>query len=507
MTDHRAPEKHESTLLLDSEHREKLWDTLVGAIEHYVTHVRELPASADPDPETVRALVNRFDFSHPMEPTEAVRRVAEALSQTQVHTPHPRYFGLFNPTPTMMGIAADALVAAFNPQLAVWKHNPFATEVERRLMRDLGTRFGYTSGDIDGIMCSGGSEANHTALLAALTHAFPAIDREGVRGLSAQPVFYVSAESHHSFHKAARLCGLGSNAVREVPVDDELRMQPTALEAAIRDDRKKCYAPFLVVGTAGTTNAGAIDPLQEIAAIAARENIWFHADAAWGGVAALVPEMRRLLDGIERADSITIDAHKWLCVPMGAGIFITRHREILRRTFHISAAYVPPPGAGVEAAEAYESSMQWSRRFIGLKLFLSLATAGWDEYAITIRHMTEIGAQLRRDLESRGWEVLNPTPLPICCFRDAEFPEGSADYLEGIVREVIASGKAWISTTRLRNRIPVLRSCITSYRTNNDDLSILISALNEARKKLRAEPAGSNGQNPERAAGSAIPGL
>lgn len=507
MSDPVAPQNQESTLLLDSENREKLWDSVVQAVEHYVTHIRELPASADPDPETVLALVNHFDFSHPMEPDEAVRRVAEALSQTQVHTPHPRYFGLFNPTPTMMGVAADALVAAFNPQLAVWKHNPFATEVERRLMRELGGRFGYESGTVDGIMCSGGSEANHTALLAALTHAFPALDRDGVRGLSSQPVFYVSAESHHSFHKAARLCGLGSNAVREVPVDDGLRMQPAALEAAIRDDRKKGYAPFLVVGTGGTTNAGAIDPLREIAAVAARENLWFHADAAWGGAAALVPEMRPLFEGIERADSITIDAHKWLCVPMGAGIFITRHREILRRTFHISAAYVPPPGAGIEAAETYESSMQWSRRFIGLKLFLSLAAAGWDGYADTIRRMTAIGAHLRRDLESAGWEVLNPTPLPICCFRDAEFPEGSADYLEGIVRQVIASGKAWISTTRLRNRTPVLRACITSYRTTKDDLNILISALNEARKKVRTGRVDSSGQNEEKAAGSATPGL
>jgi glutamate/tyrosine decarboxylase-like PLP-dependent enzyme len=476
-----------SSLLLDPEQREKLWQSLGRVIDQYLSHVRELPASADPTPETVRALVDRFDFSQPLAPDEALRLAAEALSSTQVHTPHPRYFGLFNPTPATIGIAADALVAAFNPQLAVWKHNPFSAEVERRLIRELGSRVGYAASKTDGIMCSGGSEANHTALLAGLTHTFPALDREGLRGLSAWPVFYVSAESHHSFHKAARLCGLGSSAVREIPVDAGLRMQPAALESAIREDRKSGCEPFLVVATAGTTNAGAIDPLREIAAIAARENLWFHADAAWGGAAALVPEMRPILDGIEQADSITIDAHKWLCVPMGAGIFLTRHPEILRRTFHISAAYVPPPAAGVAAAEAYESSMQWSRRFIGLKLFLSLSVAGWDGYAATIRHMTEIGALLRRELQSAGWEVLNSTPLPICCFRDAAVPDAPAEYLESVVREVIASGKAWISTTRLRNRVPVLRACITSYRTNRQDLRILISALNEARDNLRAK--------------------
>jgi glutamate/tyrosine decarboxylase-like PLP-dependent enzyme len=368
----------------------------------------------------------------------------------------------------------------------VWKHNPFGTEVERRLMRELGSRFGYVPGDTDGIMCSGGSEANHTALLAALANAFPALDRDGMRALPAQPVFYVSAESHHSFHKASRLCGLGSRAVRQVEVNANLQMEAEALASAIREDRKDGFAPFLVVGTAGTTNAGAIDPLEKIAGIAARENLWFHADAAWGGAAALVPELRPLLAGIERADSITIDAHKWLCVPMGAGIFLTRHREALRRTFHISAAYVPPQAEGIQAADAYESSLQWSRRFIGLKLFLSLAVAGWEGYAATIRHMMEIGAQLRGELAAAQWEVVNSTPLPICCFRDATFPAGSADHLESIVREVIASGKAWISTTRLQNRIPVLRACITSYRTNPDDLRILISALHDARSTLRA---------------------
>ena len=475
--------------LLEGEEREGLWRSLAETIEEYIAGIREMPASTEPTPEAVRTIVNQFDFSHPMTPEEAVRLTAQALSTTQVHTPHPRYFGLFNPTPTTVGIAADALVAAFNPQLAVWKHNPFGTEVEQRLIRELGSRFGYAATATDGVMASGGSEANHTALLAALTHSFPELGRDGLRALPSQPVFYVSAESHHSFHKAARLCGLGSGAVREIQVDANLQMDPAALVSAIREHRGNGFAPFLVVGTAGTTNAGAIDPLGEIAMIAEREKLWFHADAAWGGAAALVPELRPLLAGIERADSITLDAHKWLSVPMGAGIMLTRHQEILRRTFHISAAYVPPRAAGVEAADAYESSLQWSRRFIGLKIFLSLAVAGWDGYAATIRHMAEIGAELRRGLEAAEWEVVNSTPLPICCFRDGTRARGGqaeADYLESVVREVIASGKAWISTTRLRKHTPVLRACITSYRTNREDLRILVSALNDARTKLRA---------------------
>ena len=479
-----------SVLLLEAAEREKLWQELARQIDAYISGIRELPASADPSPEAVRALLAGVDFSRPMPPAEAVRFAAESLARTQVHTPHPRYYGLFNPTPATMGIAGDALVAAFNPQLAVWRHNPFATEVEQLLIRSFGEKFGYDPAYADGTFCSGGSEANHTALLTSLTHAFPSLDEAGLRGLDAQPVFYVSAESHHSFHKAARLCGLGNTAIREVPVDSNLRMDPASLESLIQIDRRHRYAPFLIVGTAGTTNAGIIDPLPEIAQIAEREKIWFHADAAWGGAAALLPELRPLLAGIEKADSITLDAHKWLSVPNGAGIYLTRHPEILNRTFHIAAAYVPPKAEGERIVDPYEHSIHWSRRFIGLKLFLSLLVAGWEGYTAVLRSMKDAGDALRRELEAAGWEIVAPTPLPIACFQDARSPRGrSAEYLEAIARHVVASGDAWISTTRVRRDITVLRACITSYRTNADDICIFIRALDQARSAVKSNSA------------------
>lgn len=484
-----------NNLLLDESQREKLWKELAQAIEEYISGIRELPVSADPSPDSVRSLLVGMDFSQPMAPEEAVRFAAKSLARTQVHTPHPRYYGLFNPTPATMGIAADALVAAFNPQLAVWKHNPFAVEVEQHLIRAFGSRFGYDPASTDGTFTSSGSEANHTALLASLAHQFPELEQKGLRGLRAQPVFYVSAESHHSFHKAARHCGLGSRAVRDIPVDGNLRMEVTALESAILEDRRNGFAPFLVVGTAGTTNAGAIDPLPEIAELAARENLWFHVDAAWGGAAALVPELRPLLAGTERADSITLDAHKWLSVPNGAGLFLTRHPEILGRTFHISAAYVPPKADGAGIVDPYEHSIHWSRRFIGLKLFLSLAVAGWDGYAAVLRNMAKMGDELRRELDAGGWDVVNSTPLPIACFQDRRRPCGrSAHYLESIARHVVQSGRAWISTTRVGNNIPVLRACITSYRTEPDDIRALLAALEDARSELGTISAGTTAQ-------------
>lgn len=480
-----------ANFLLHESQREKLWQTLAETVEQYISGIRELPVSADPSPGLVRSLLAGVDFSRPMPPDQAVRFAAQSLARTQVHTPHPRYYGLFNPTPATMGIAADALVAAFNPQLAVWRHNPFAVEVEQHLIRMFGSRFGFDPAKTDGTFTMSGSEANHTALLASLAHHFPELENEGLRGLRAQPVFYVSAESHHSFHKAARHCGLGSKSVRDIPADGNLRMQIAALGSSIAEDRRSGLAPFLVVGTAGTTNAGAIDPLPDIATVAARENLWFHVDAAWGGAAAFVPELRSLLAGTECADSITLDAHKWLSVPNGAGLFLTRHPEILGRTFHISAAYVPPKADGTGIVDPYEHSIHWSRRFIGLKIFLTLAVAGWDGYAAVLRNMTEMGNDLRRALDAAGWDVINRTPLPIACFQDRRAPDGrSASYLEGIARHVVQSGDAWISTTRLRGSIPVLRACITSYRTTPDDLRALIETLEDARRAAAGASAG-----------------
>jgi glutamate/tyrosine decarboxylase-like PLP-dependent enzyme len=285
--------------------------------------------------------------------------------------------------------------------------------------------------------------------------------------------------------KAARLCGLGTDAVREVPLNDKLQLDSSALAEMVRRDREGGLAPFLVVATAGTTNAGVVDPLVPIAELAAAERLWFHVDAAWGGAAALVSELRPFLDGVARADSITFDAHKWLSVPMGAGLYLTRHPHILDQTFRTAAAYMPRDAQSLEVNDPYAHSMQWSRRFIGLKVFLSLAVAGWDGYADAVRHQTQMGNRLRVELAESGWEVVNSTPLPTICFVDARHVDGrSAPYLEAIARHVVSSGQAWISTTQLGGTLPALRACVTNYRTGPEDVTALVRALEDARHRL-----------------------
>jgi glutamate/tyrosine decarboxylase-like PLP-dependent enzyme len=324
-------------------------------------------------------------------------------------------------------------------------------------------------------------------MVCALSHRFVQFRNKGIRSLSAQPVVYVSAEAHHSLMKAARLSGLGTDAVREIPVDSKFRLDLKVLERFIADDKKSHNEPVMIVGTAGTTSCGAIDPLKPLADLALKHHCWFHVDAAWGGAAAVVPEMRGELAGIENADSITFDCHKWLSVPMAAGMFITRHTDVLDRTFRIPNDYMPKNDQEGALPDPYARSMQWSRRFIGLKVFMSLAAAGLDGYAESIRHQVKMGDLLRHRLSADHWNIVSDTALPIVCFNCKDSKENSPELLSSIARQVVDSGKAWISTTRLGQGINVLRACITNFRTDEQDIDRLVATLHAAREAVQRD--------------------
>ena len=240
-------------------------------------------------------------------------------------------------------------------------------------------------------------------------------------------------------------------------------MRVDALHAAI----EKSANPFLIVGTAGTTGTGAIDPLPEIAQLCREHNLWFHADAAWGGAACVSPRLRQHLDGIEFADSITCDAHKWLSVPMGAGMFFARDRDAVDDAFSVYTPYVPQ--GEKHDADAYASSLQWSRRFIGLKVFMMLATLGEDALAKQIEHHTEIAALLRRRLIDAGFDVINDSPLAVVCIAHPES--------DRIVHEVVARGRCWVSSLLREGKSPVVRICVTNFETSEDDVNVLVDEL------------------------------
>lgn len=430
-------------------------------------------------PEIRRYLEAAFTFEHPRQAGELVSAVAALLKDGTVHVTHPRYFGLFIPSVRRISVVAEALAAHFNPQLAAWSHAPAANEIERHTLAFLLEKLGLDVAHGGGCFTSGGMEANLTALLTALSHAFPTLRESGLVGLQARPRFYVSAEAHHSFEKAATVTGLGVASLVRIPVDDSLRMNVSALQRAIARDRAAGAVPFLVVGTAGTTGAGAIDPLARLAALAEKQGLWFHVDAAWGGFARLSPRHRDHLDGIQLADSVTWDAHKGLAVPLGAGMFLCRDRAAMTRTFALATGYMPAATTGLP--EPYASSLQWSRRFIGLSVFMALAELGEHGLATQIEHQFRMGAWLRRELQARGWDVVNSTPLPVVCFTRPGLPR-TEFALDRRLAQLLARGKVWISRVSVPRKGWVLRVCITSFLTDESDLKILLDELDALRK-------------------------
>ena len=419
--------------------------------------------------EIRRHLAARYDFTTPLDPDEVGADVEAMLRTWQVHVTHPRYFGLFNPSVTAASIVADTLVAMYNPQLATWRTSPAANEIERHTLAWLSDKFGLPPTAIASFT-SGGAEANLSAVVVALTRAFPAYGQQGLRGLAASPTIYLSGEAHHSFSKIAHMTGLGREAVRTIATDRHLKMDLGDLARRVAADRRDGCAPFMVVGTAGTTGAGAIDPLPELARFCRSESLWLHVDAAWGGAAIISPRLKTHLAGIDAADSITCDAHKWFSVPMGAGMFFCRHPDAVGEAFRAETSYMPGKTSG-PTHDPYTTSVQWSRRFIGLKLFLALAEHGESGYVEMIEHQARMGDVLRDALQRAGWHIVNTTPLPLVCFTRDGLDTGR--FLSALYQRQIA----WMSEVRLAGGDPVLRACVTSYRTTESDIEWVVREM------------------------------
>jgi glutamate/tyrosine decarboxylase-like PLP-dependent enzyme len=418
-------------------------------------------------------LAERFDLERPTPLPRLAAEIYELLYAGIVHTNHRRHFGLFVPSVRAAGVVGDALAALLNPQLGSWWYAPAAGELEAHLLEALAARIGFDPLLAEAHFTSGGSEANATAVLLALTRALPEHRAEGLAGTGARPVLYMSDQAHDSFVKIAQLAGLGRDAVRRVPSDPALRMDLGALRDQLRRDRAAGARPFLVVGTAGTTAAGAFDPLPRLAELCREEGLWFHVDAAWGGMALLVDELRHHAAGIELADSVTWDAHKVLPVPMGAGMFFARSRGWSRRAFGVETRYVPDAAQGT--VDLYQNSMQWSRRFIGLKVFLTVAELGWRGIAAMLRRQVEMGRLLREELTRAGFTLVADSPLPLVCFTHPVLAERPAD---DVVSRLLERGRVWISSVQLDVGGPkALRACVTHHDTGPEDVRAMVAEV------------------------------
>ena len=448
--------------------RQQLDDYLTRALKLAQERVRAGPATPDLDVETFSRELSSFDFDAPRPLKELLEWSIGALEHGVTHQNHPRYFGLFNPTPSFPAQCADRIVNSFNPQLASATTSPAAVALEAYVIRSVAQRAGLPTG-AGGHFTSGGSEANYTGMLCALTRAHPAFASDGARAFPGKPVFYTSKECHGSWVKIAHQVGIGRSSAHQVSTDGRGRMSPAALEQAIAQDLAAGRVPFLIVASAGTSNAGMVDPLDACADLAARHRLWYHIDAAWGGAIVASRRLRGAVAGLERADSATIDAHKWFATTMGCGMFIVRDPAALTAAFQVAASYMP---SREQSLDPYMNSVQWSRRFLGLRLFLSLASGGWAGHAAHIERAVAQAAWIQGELEHRGWSIVNDSPLAVL----SAVPPPAMGDARTVVARVLKSGRAWVSLARFEER-DVIRICVTHGETSAEDLAILVEAL------------------------------
>jgi len=450
--------------------RERIGAWLNQELEAALQRVQKGSVAPSIDIEKFRGELAQFDFASPRPLQDSLRWAIERMEHGIVQMANPRYFGLFNPGANFPAQCADHIAALFNPQLASSASSPVPVALETHVIRSFARRAGLSDA-ATGHFATGGSEANYTALLCALTAAHANFSADGVRAFAGPVKFYTSRDCHIAWLKIAHQAGVGRAALRLVDTDGHGRMDPEALRRAITEDRAAGAVPVMVVATAGTTGGGMIDPLGACADIAKQQTLWFHVDAAWGGAALVSERLRPVLNGIERADSITIDAHKWLATTMGCAIFLTHRADLLSAAFHASTSFMPSSVSGVDP---YLNSVQWSRRFLGLRLFLALAAAGWAGLAAHVERGVEVIERIKERLLASGWSIVNDSPLAVL---DAIPPVELGD-VRTLVRRVVASGRAWVAPTAFEGR-DVVRICATNGETTLADIDALVAVLNE----------------------------
>ena len=461
----------QSTLFPPAEERRRIEDALTAKLEAARLALKAGPVTPTIDLDAVRAELAGFDFAAARPLEELIDWTLERMQHGIVQMGNPRYFGLFNPGASFPAQCAERIANLFNPQLASSASSPVPVEIEKHVIGQVAQRAGLPPG-AGGHFATGGSEANYTALLCALSRAHPGFASDGARALPGAPRFYSSRDCHITWLKIAHEAGIGRRALVLIDTDGGGRLDVAALRAAIAADRAAGAVPFMVVATAGTTGAGMIDPLAPCAEIAAAAGLWYHVDAAWGGAALASERLRHLLAGIERADSITIDAHKWLATTMGCAMFLIRDPVLLSTVFHASTSFMPSNVAGLDP---YLNSVQWSRRFLGLRLFLSLAACGWEGLGAHVERSVAVIEALKTRLVARGWRVANDSGLAVLDV----LPPPERGEVRALVRRVVASGRAWAAPTQFEGR-DVVRICATHGESGIEDIDALVTALGEA---------------------------
>lgn len=403
--------------------------------------------------------------------SQVLERAARDILPVAARVDHPRFFAFVPSSPTWPGVVADLMCAGFNTFQGTWLGSGGPSQLELVVTDWFREWLGYPE-SAGGLFTSGGSAASLDALVAAREHA----------GAPGRPAVFLSDQSHTALDRAARIVGVRPEGIRKVASDEGFRLRMDDLSSSVERARAEGFAPIAVCANAGTTNTGSVDPLAPMADFCAREGIWLHVDAAYGGFAVLADRGRTLLGGLERADSITLDAHKWLFQPFEAGCLMVRDIRTLNVAFSVRPEYLQDADLGLEQVNFADRGLQLSRSFRALKVWMSIQVFGMAAFreavARGIRFADRAEAWVR---DSDQLELLSPASLGVVCFRFN--PKGSGlddarleDLNERIQARVIGDGTAMMSSTRLRGTYS-LRLCIMNHHTTWEDVRDTLEAL------------------------------
>lgn len=445
----------------------KLIETLV---EHW-ENMRELPVLGLADPAAWKSAIYEPMPEEGSALNGVLDQVCNSVLKSIAHTPHPRFFAFVPSTGNYVSVLANALSSGFSVFSGSWFQGSGPELIERQTIGWLCRLVGLPS-NAGGLFLSGGSMANLTAMAVASKRKLPENKR-------AAGIVYVSDQTHVSVLRAVQLTGFSVRQVRVIPSDLLMGMDTSALASAIAEDKDSGLYPFCVVGTAGTTNTGAVDPLDDIADICARNGLWMHVDAAYGGAAMLCEEGERLLRGIQSADSVVIDPHKWLFQPSGCGCLLVRNPSDLVATFRLSAEYLGDD-LSEESHDLWDYGPELTRPFRALGLWMSVQVFGVNAFRKSIVHGFQLARFAQATVERLSdWEIVTPARLATVTFRFA--PPGADETLRDDLNKVIAarlaeSGFAVIVPTKVRLHI-VLRLCLINPRTTEADVRLTIEEL------------------------------